>query len=352
MDNLKDTNMSIKKNLGQFFTTNYKYILRKMIIPNNVVNIIEPFAGNCDLINFIENKDKYNIELYDIEPKREDIIEQDTLNNPPNYDNKFILTNPPYLARNKNKYKDIYNKYDCNDLYKCFIKILIDSSSIGGIIIVPLNFLCSIRKADIDLRRKFIEKFDIIMVNIFEEKVFDDTKYSVCSIFFKLKKNKNKNIIEIHIYPKDIEIYISLTKKNNFTIGGRIYNLPQNNEYKIERATKNTQKNKFITNILLKCIDDNINSKICLKMVQDKDRFIDNTPKLSARSYCTLVFNKEITLEKQEILVNKFNEYLNKKREKYHSLFLNNYRESNTIARKRISFDLVFKICSYLLLNE
>ena len=36
--------------------------------------------------------------------------------------------------------------------------------------------------------------------------------------------------------------------------------------------------------------------------------------------------------------VDKFNEYLNTRREQYHSLFLTNYRESNDISRKRISF--------------
>ena len=37
-------------------------------------------------------------------------------------------------------------------------------------------------------------------------------------------------------------------------------------------------------------------------------------------------------------------------REKYHSLFLSNYRESKDICRKRISFDLVSTIVGYLLL--
>ena len=43
------------------------------------------------------------------------------------------------------------------------------------------------------------------------------------------------------------------------------------------------------------------------------------------------------------------NDYINTQRKKYNSLFLTNYRESNTIARKRISFDLAFKICNYIL---
>ena len=52
----------------------------------------------------------------------------------------------PYLARNKSKDKSLYDKYDVNDLYKCFIKNLIDDPPDGGIIIIPLNFMCSIRK--------------------------------------------------------------------------------------------------------------------------------------------------------------------------------------------------------------
>jgi tRNA1(Val) A37 N6-methylase TrmN6 len=91
-----------KKNLGQFYTTNYEYILQDMIIDNNITNIIEPFCGNGDLLNFI-NKDKYILETYDIEPKKNYIIKRNTLLNPPEYKNKFILTNPPYLARNKSK---------------------------------------------------------------------------------------------------------------------------------------------------------------------------------------------------------------------------------------------------------
>ena len=51
----------------------------------------------------------------------------------------------------------------------------------------------------------------------------------------------------------------------------------------------------------------------------------------------------------KKILVDKMNEYIKEQREKYNSLFLTNYRESNSIARKRISFDLAFKICNYML---
>ena len=45
--------MSNKKKLGQFFTTNYKHILSNINIPDDAKHIIEPFAGNGDLLNFM-----------------------------------------------------------------------------------------------------------------------------------------------------------------------------------------------------------------------------------------------------------------------------------------------------------
>jgi len=343
-----------KSKLGQFYTTNYNYILQNMILPDKIKIIIEPFVGNGDLLNFIINKDDYTLELYDIDPKYKNAIRRDTLKNPPCYDNKFVLTNPPYLARNKNNDKELYDKYDCNDLYKCFIINLINSKCWGGIIIIPLNFICSIRKGDIELREQFLNKFTINVINIFEERVFDDTSYTVCSIYFMTNKfcngsNNNSNIIKTYIYPSNKIIEISLTKENNYIIGGEIYMLPINSEYKVERATKLTKNKDNITNILLKCIDDSVDNKLGFKIVDDKDKFIDTTEKLSARSYATLVINKKLSLSNQIILVEKLNNYILEQRTKYNSLFLTNYRESNSIARKRISFDLAFRICNYII---
>lgn len=349
-ENKKSTKESNKKKYGQFMTTNYKYILKNMYIPNDVENIIEPFSGNCDLIKFIENIEKYNIEYYDIEPKKDYIIQRDTLNNPPVFENKFVLTNPPYLARNKSNNKDIFDKYDENDLYKCFIREIITNNPIGGIIIIPLNFWSSIRKNDILLRKDFLNKFNVELINIFEEKVFDDTTYTVCSFQFSLKKNNDNNNIKVNIYPSNKEMIIELNDENDYIIGGEIYKLPQKNIYSVSRLTKKNKKNKN-TNILVKCLDDNSESKISMNFVSDKEIFIDNTPNLSARTYATLIITPEISVEKQKKLAEEFNKYIDEKRVKYNSLFLTNYRESSDIARKRISFELVYNITKYLLDN-
>lgn len=349
-----------KQTLGQFYTTNYAYILQNMCIPEGISAIVEPFAGNGDLLKFIKDEDKqnYTIRCYDIEPKQDYIIQRDTLLHPPNIDDAFVITNPPYLARNKCDNKEVFDTYKTNDLYKCFLQILIGSQCVGGILIVPLNFLCSIRKGDIEIRERFVKKFDIIICNIFEEQVFEDTSYSICSFQFRAKQMADDVATDAtaatvcHIYPSKKQIGFTLSPENNYTIGGEIYNLQKNPNYTIDRATRILSNTEDFTNILVKCIDDNIHSKIGLSIVDDstKEKYIDRTPNLTARSYAILVVEPKITLEEQRVLVNQFNAFMNERRDNYNSLFLTNYRESNTIARKRISFGLVYDICGYLLL--
>ena len=242
-----------KKELGQFYTTNYNYILQNLTIPTDISTIIEPFAGKGDLLKYL-TKD-YTIESYDIDPKDEIIIKRDTLLEPPIFENKFILTNPPYLARNKSKSKIIYDKYNENDLYKCFIRELLKNQAIGGIIIIPLNFFCSIRKKDVNLRRDFLKVYNIKQLNIFEEQVFEDTKYTICSFLFM--KEDYSGLINTTIYPINKNIILKINKDNKYQIGGELYQ-SKKSPYKIERLTKNNKTKPNITNILLKCIDDSL----------------------------------------------------------------------------------------------
>jgi site-specific DNA-adenine methylase len=105
--------MMNKKNRGQFYTTNSSYILEGLFIPENTKKIIEPFAGKGDLLEWIRTQGfKGQVQSYDIEPcsKEDKIVQRDTLKNAPDYKGSFVITNPPYLARNKSTNKDIYDQ--------------------------------------------------------------------------------------------------------------------------------------------------------------------------------------------------------------------------------------------------
>ena len=76
--------------VGQFYTVKHDYILDGFEKPKGP--IVEPFAGQGDLIDWLGRCD---VESYDIEPKRNDIAERDTLINQPSYGNKWVITIPP-----------------------------------------------------------------------------------------------------------------------------------------------------------------------------------------------------------------------------------------------------------------
>lgn len=354
-----------KKELGQFYTTNYNYILQNLFIPKDTKTIIEPFCGSGELLNFLSNKGSfsntektdcdYTIEAFDIDPKvlekplHKTIIKRDTILNPPEYANKFILTNPPYLARNKSKDKKLFDLYNVNDLYKCFMKEIIKNKCQGGILIIPLNFWSSIRKNDIDLRVLFLEQYKILQLNIFEEQVFDDTSYTICSFQFEARMEKMETFsLPITIYPSVRKLYTELNKQNNYIIGGDIYGLPVKSRFKIYRLTLKNKQEKS-SNILIKCIDDNKSNKIQYKIVDNENIYMDETENQTARTYASFIIKPSVSLEIQKRAVEKANSILNLQREKYDSLFLTNYRESKDIARKRISFDLAYRILEHVL---
>jgi hypothetical protein len=322
-----------------------EYICKGFDFPAKNMVIIDPFAGNGILINKFTNE--YKCECYDIEPTKEEIQKRDIFLDPPDYNNKYVITQPPVLALNMTKKKEIFKQYDTDNLYKCFLKQLIMTQNlIGGILILPLNFWCSTRNIDIKLRQGFLSIYNIIKLNIFEEIIFENLSHTICSFQF-ISKTIEKSI-PIEIFPIGSKLCIDLNEDNNYTFGGEIFNLPQNKDYVVSRLYKNGTPS---TNILVKCIDDNKDNMICMKLVSDSELVYDNSDTKSERGYATLVITPSITMDQQKQLILEFNQYINEQRDKYNSLFLLNFRESSLMARKRISFELVYSIVGFLLIK-
>lgn len=362
--------------LGQYYTTNYEYILKNIDCIKDK-EFIEPFVGNGCLLEWLklQNINIENVEIYDIQPKNNikkmlpnivlEKIKRNTLLNPPKYDNKFLITNPPYLAKNKCKSENnkiLFEKYDFSDLYRIFIHQFIKGNVYGGIIIIPLNFWSSFKKQDIRIRNIFLKTYKVDKMNIFEERVFENTSYTVCSFRFIKNSNimDNQNIL-ISFYPIKLSKYLLFEKKNNWIAGGEIYNLIKNQNFKVNRLTKKKygtcEQNGFvITNIFANLLDTG-NKKSKIRLEYKKNKYIG---KESDRVFATIIIKPLVdvdkyktflhTKENQIEIINKFNKILNEYREKYHSLFLSNYREAkNGDGRKRCSFNLCYGIIRHIL---
>lgn len=333
-----------KKERGQFYTTNHAYIMDGFDKPTS--KVIEPFAGKGDLLDWLEHS---NWEAYDIDPKRDDITKRDTLLDPPCYKDSYVITNPPYLARNKCSSKTVYDKYEMNDLYKCFMMSLV-GGCLGGILIIPAGFFLSPRDIDVKCRDVFMSRYRITKVKYFEETVFPDTPTTVVAFsFVKSDTPLNSQNVIWEQRPSGKCKTFEMNRENKWIIGGDIYNLETNTGIKISRFVKD-RGHTNITNLTLCALDSGTaHGRIHLKY--EKDYVYQGID--TSRTFATLcIKGLELTEDEQIEIAKRFNAFLESRRERYWSLFLPQYRESKEYARKRIPFDLAYNIVSNLLLSH
>ncbi len=217
------------------------------IPPNSF--IIEPFYGKGDLV-----KNIHVDEFYDISFEKNNEHYRDTLVFPPNYKNKYIITNPPFLAKNKAKDKalfEIFKEYD--DLYKIAMSTFVDAN--GGIIITPLNLFTDEKSKNI--RNKFFQIFQIERLNIYLDSMFDNTDYNVCSFAFKKHQGFLKEqTIPTFIYSNKVlikERTFDIKKENNYRFGGTFFSDIKKVKNIFSRVTEEKPSNA--THISVRCID-------------------------------------------------------------------------------------------------
>lgn len=353
MENNKISSKKGKKMKGQFYTVNSSYILDGLAMPQKTARcVIEPFAGKGDLLEWIvKNGNTLPVELYDIDPKKEDIIQRDTLMYPPNYKDAWIITNPPYLARNKCDKKEMFDKYDTNDLYKCFIISLTQQEQCaGGILIIPAGFFLSPRALDVRCRNEFLSKYKLLKVKYFEETVFPDTTTTVVAFSFeKSPVLLKEQFVEWVSLPSGDKRVFKMSKENDWIIGGEIYKLAVPKGVKIRRHVEcqKLKDGEKITSMTLSALDSGTkDGRICLEY---KEGYVYPAKECS-RTYATLcILGKTLSSEDQKKICLEFNAFVEKKRSETWSLFLPQFRESKEYARKRIPFELVYTIVLHLI---
>lgn len=339
--------MTDKQLLGQFYTTNAKDILEEYIdfIPKNEL-VIDPFAGNWDILNLFIDRNK--IRGYDIDPQNKKTLKRDTLLNPPRYKNSWIATNPPYLARNRASDKSLFEKYNLNDLYKIALKTICEGDANGGILIIPTNFLFG--KEHEDIRCIFFEKYLVKKATVYEHRVFDDTTSTVCVFFFEKKTNLNHHDFEMEItfVPSLKRFTYTFEKDFNYSISRAVIEKNFNQNKITRRVMVNDENSIYSTNILVNCLDtasnlENIGAKYGEIYIGTKDDRVKFSPYFEG---------VHLNIDSQKKLVNLFNYKIKELRNEYNSAFLSSYREG---TRKRLDFNTAYRIleaCLYEIEGE
>lgn len=331
----RHTKQSSKQKNGQYFTSNVSSLLKKYISFIKDKDIIDPFCGNFDLLDWAMSNGAKSIIGYDINPIRSTTIKRDTLNEPPDYSRKFLLTNPPYLCSNKNKDKKIYKKYNTNDLYKCFLISIINKVD-EGIIILPSNFLSESRDK---IRNIFFSYYNIDICDYYYYSVFPSATTGIV-IFHFIKSDycESRNIDNFYIhYSRDkiIKESILLHKKYKWLYGEEFFEYIDGTE-KISVDKYIGGNKKYLSNIVVGLLDKG-------KWKQGLSYNESDPIVCGEKSFTTyqIVFPFKISEGSQIEIVKIFNEKMDYFRNKYHGLFLSNYMGAN---QKIYSRDFINKM--------
>lgn len=329
--------MKTKSQLGQFYTTNAQYIVGNLLDDfDTEIPVIDPFVGEWDLLNQLGQQ--YQKFGFDLDPKNAATIRQDTLNSPPGYDGYMVLTNPPYLARNKSENKDIFDRYQTDDLYKAALISMLTCE--GGAVILPLNFFSS--KED-RVRKEFLSRFRITRMNVFEEQVFDDTDYTVCSFSFTKEENVSQEV-EFNFLPSGIRKTFTIDLDKGYRIGAEFFQLLETvSPIRVSRLLIGQAPN---SKLFLRALDTGTEEgRIGLEM-REQPFFGKNTD----RAFASLVFSKELSEAAQQQVADEFNRIMKEQRELYQSMFLSTFRNSTAAgSRKRISFDDAYLLVRHVI---
>jgi hypothetical protein len=193
-------------------------------------------------------------------------------------------------------------------------------------------------------------KFRILKVRYFEETVFDDTSTTIVAVLFERSPTvlMSQEVVWELLPSKEV-VSFPMTAANDWIIGGEIYALSTPPSLSVRRtvedqALKDGEQQTWMT---LNALDSGTKDGR-LGLTYKKDYIYP--AKECSRAYATLrITGTRLSEEQQVRLCTEFNEFIEAKRTETRSLFLPQYRESKEYARKRIPFDLAYRVLLHLI---
>lgn len=292
--------MATKQLLGQFYTTSDPFLgsdafsLWNNLRPKNT-KVIEPFAGSGLLYSYLEE----DWVGYDIDPKLDNIIKQDTIEDfPTGY--RVCITNPPYLAKTTISRQKLNVEIKYQDLYLDCLKLMLDNCEYVAAII-PSTFY------NTNLFQNRLLAWDKL-----DREVFSDTDV-----------------------PVGVAYFVPNVKDTTFYVNGK-----QIKENAPQKVKSNLSFNVSHGNYVLCAIDTtkerNIHVHNDLNSF-DKEKYLKHT----SRNYS--LFHSPGVLD-----IDKVNSVINEWRTETNDFYLTSFKSTmkNGLYRKRINFNILKWITS------
>ena len=325
--------------LGQYNTENVDDILENFAYLIKGRNVVDPFAGKWHLLDWADRNGAASISGQDIEVLDERTEYNDSFESPRMVDAEtLIVTNPPYLSKNRNKNGDRrpYDWYTQDDYYKCYLASLLQSNVHEAIIIQPTNFLCEARAK---ARETLFRDYHIVSAEYWTESCFDGVEISVSVLHIKKGHKPSQNFVMTQ-RPSGKLIELEMRPENKYIAGNEFFDYIRGHDIKAEKVDVGMDPPN--TNIVVSLLDK---GKYGLGLYYNEADPIYCNPS----SFTTYQINLPITITEdiQREIVIDFNDKMKYFRDKYDSFFLGFYIDAKQkILSRKYTAQLLAKIIS------
>lgn len=248
--------------------------------------------------------------------------------------------------------KQLMAQYNYTEAAPVYIRGVITKTPKVIILITSLSFLTCVDDNYISLRKEFLSKYEIVKINIHND-CMDNTN-TLITVIAKLHCDnttvKHDNV-KCVVYPLMGTFNVNLDNP----LATVAYEYHEFVNYKSKYITfsryvenntiQRASSNMLPTNLYLNSVDS-------ARMPISMEIRPPTLGKTTDRSGCTIVSSVKIMSFVDTMLCEKFNSFINQMRDKYHSIFLINFRgvgvvgDNDTSPRKRIPYNAVYAILS------
>ena len=319
-----------------------------MIRPPKGAVVVDPFAGKGDLLKWLGPG---YIELaYDIEPAARNVFRRDSLAHPPRYAGTYVLADPPELAKHNAENKAMFDHWGVDNLYKCFVKSILKDAPLGGIMIVPLNFLNGVLDGEKKRRREFFRRFKPIRINIFERLLLAETDYIVTAIQFEVRTTFDaaKEPVTLNFYPSNTELHFEVNPREYVFPDESpldVFGKPPSSKYinlRRHEEDRPLKPSEQLTHLYFEGYDSDAaescgQDRIGLRWT---DAIHVGKPLFTSNSKAQIVVRGHLSRRLQLRIINDFNACIEDWRKKTRSIFLPHYYDTKGRWRRRMSYDI------------
>jgi hypothetical protein len=308
---------SKKQALGQYYTTKACDALQgyESVVCNK--HVIDPFAGNGDLLSWAQSNGALEVVGYDIQPTRNDYIQRDTLLDPPDFSGSVVLSNPPYLSANKCRTGDkrTYSMWGESDYYKCHLASLENHGCDEALVILPTNFLC---ESNPSIRRRLFQTHHVVSARYWSRPIFEDASTGVCLIHLRRGRVESQHFPLDLVY-QGVTVEVDLEDQYKYLWGQDFFEYIKGDKIKVLKTDEGMPPPN--THLVFGLLD---RGKWKSGLTYNSGAPIYCAPK-SFTTYQVTLPDYDLSEDQERQIVDLFNDRLGHFRRMYHDMFLSNY---------------------------